>query len=432
MSGALSQLTPAQFDGTNPAAIGLTEAPQAGMRAPSIEDGVGALSKLFPTDGRNEDLAMAAAFGAPTKTGSLTEAMGNAAGAQYQARQDHAKLQAQYLPIIMNAMQNQHQANKPVVVGRSLLDPNTGAMRGQDATWQQERQENREMREVELRAKLADAAASRAEKIEAQRQLQQMQIEARQDMARLAASLRTAPAPTLATIADPNDPGRSIVVDARTGQKIGAAPGDKSPNAKAAYNSGLKALERDDKDIAAASAVEQAAKEWLALNEKVSTGPIAGRRPISFDDDYQRLQQLESFLAANNFKPGQGAISNFERDLIKGSGPTTTKNKGANTDTAKIMIGAAQNARERADYREWFFQNKGNILGADRAWNDYIEKNPRYVKDEKSGRVVENTKRADWMDHFSRTPPWKNEPSTGGATGSFDSPDGKFKILGKE
>ena len=62
------------------------------------------------------------------------------------------------------------------------------------------------------------------------------QTQARQDMLRLAASMRAPaqpPAPSLATIADPNDPTKSIVIDARTDRVIGSAPQKAEAPAKA-------------------------------------------------------------------------------------------------------------------------------------------------------------------------------------------------------
>ena len=84
----------------------------------------------------------------------------------------------------------QMQPQKPVVVGRSLLNPTSGAVVGTDATWQAEQDAARKAKEAELQARLADARLSRQEREEAQRQLVQMQIEGRKELANVAASLR--------------------------------------------------------------------------------------------------------------------------------------------------------------------------------------------------------------------------------------------------
>ena len=84
----------------------------------------------------------------------------------------------------------QMKPKKPVVVGRSLLDPTSGKVVGTDATWQAEQDMARKAKEAELKAKLADARVSREERAEAQRQLVQMQLEGRRELATMAAGMR--------------------------------------------------------------------------------------------------------------------------------------------------------------------------------------------------------------------------------------------------
>jgi len=176
-----------------------------------------------------------------------------------------------------------------------------------------------------------------------------------------------------------------------------------SPMQKATFNAGLKEVAADEKAASAASNIENAIKRWQELNAKVSTGPVAGRRPISFDSDYQELKQLEDFLAVNNFKSGQGQISNFERTLIKGAGPKTSNNREANENIVKIMLGGVQNMRDKAQFKEWYLEQNKKTLGADKAWQDYINKNPRFSRDD-NGNIVENQERVDWTSHFRSAP----------------------------
>lgn len=82
---------------------------------------------------------------------------------------------------------------KNVVVGRSLLNQNTGQVVGQDATWQAEQEQARAAKAAELQAKMDDAKASRAERLEAQKEMLKLQQQGREDMMRMAASMRPAP-----------------------------------------------------------------------------------------------------------------------------------------------------------------------------------------------------------------------------------------------
>lgn len=76
-------------------------------------------------------------------------------------------------PMLQNLYMAQmlKEPDKPVVVGRSLLDPRTGKQVGVDSTWQGEQQAAREAKKAELEAKLADRATSRDEAAALRREL---------------------------------------------------------------------------------------------------------------------------------------------------------------------------------------------------------------------------------------------------------------------
>lgn len=92
-------------------------------------------------------------------------------------------------------LKDQITPEKNVVVGRSLLNPKTGAVVGEDATWRAEQEMAREAKAAELKARIADQQASREERAAAQKELLALQQAGRADMIRLAASLRPAPQP---------------------------------------------------------------------------------------------------------------------------------------------------------------------------------------------------------------------------------------------
>lgn len=89
------------------------------------------------------------------------------------------------------------------------------------------------MQELQLRS--IDARATAAERLAAQKEIAQMQIDARKDMAHLAASLRPAPAPHTSIAYSPD--GKGYLVDMRTGaqtplESIGKVPGAGGASAK--------------------------------------------------------------------------------------------------------------------------------------------------------------------------------------------------------
>ena len=178
-----------------------------------------------------------------------------------------------------------------------------------------------------------------------------------------------------------------------------AAPPKENPREIAAYKFGLKQLERDEKDIEQAAAVEQAAKRWRQLNQNVETGRIMGLLPAIGNPERQELEQIQNFLTLNNFKPGQGAISNVEREYMKGAGPSLMNDRQTNDNITQIMLGAAQNARERAIFRQTWLEQNRNLSGADAAWQKYVDANPRFIP-QKDGAIVENPRRVPPEEFF--------------------------------
>jgi hypothetical protein len=172
---------------------------------------------------------------------------------------------------------------------------------------------------------------------------------------------------------------------------------------KAAYNAGLKEIAQDEKSLASVNQLESSLKRWRELNGQVETGRAVGMRPGIGQPLFQEMLRLQNDLAVNNFKPGQGQVSNFERGLIKGAGPQVTNDKEANDNIVNVMLGAVQNARERGMFREAYLEKNKNLIGADKVWNEYIEKNPRFVSGP-NGSLVPNQNRKDWTTLIGGAP----------------------------
>lgn len=90
----------------------------------------------------------------------------------------------------MQQMLKEPEYDKPVTVGRSLLDPRTGKVIGTDATWADERKEAREAKEREIAMRLEDQRISREERAALQRELTQARLDGQREMRQIAASLR--------------------------------------------------------------------------------------------------------------------------------------------------------------------------------------------------------------------------------------------------
>ncbi len=201
--------------------------------------------------------------------------------------------------------------------------------------------------------------------------------------------------------------GQKLAATEKMTQGMAAAPKE-SPRELAAYKFGLKQLERDEKEIEQAAAIENAAKRWQQLNQNVETGRFMGMMPAIGNPERQELEQIQNFMTLNNFKPGQGAISNVEREYMKGAGPSLMNDRQTNDNITQIMIGAAQNARDRAIFRQTWLENNRSLSGADAAWQKYVDSNPRFMP-QKNGTIVENQRRVPPEEFFGLT---STQPAT--------------------
>lgn len=185
--------------------------------------------------------------------------------------------------------------------------------------------------------------------------------------------------------------------------------GDLTPEQKITFTQGNRDIAKDEAQITSANQVENALKRFKELNLSTETGRIVGRRPATLQPNFQELTQLENWLQVNNFKPGQGQISNFERSLMKGAGPQTLNDREANDAIIDIQLGALQNAKDRVEFKQAYLDANKSLLGADAKWNRYIEDNPRFVQN-KEGKIVKNENRKTWSQYFGSPTPQPSSP----------------------
>ena len=115
----------------------------------------------------------------PAVAGNRQAALAQALGAQ------NPMLQQAGMTLLKNELEPQN-----IVVGRSLLNKNTGAQIGTDSTWQGEQVAARDAKAAELAAKIEDAKTSRAERADLQRELAQMRLDGQRELKALAGALK--------------------------------------------------------------------------------------------------------------------------------------------------------------------------------------------------------------------------------------------------
>lgn len=212
-----------------------------------------------------------------------------------------------------------------------------------------ERQAAREQRAQELIMRLEDSRLAREERAALQRELTQMQMDGRKELAQLTASIAAAnrqpPAPTLATVMRD---GKPTVIDARTGQAIGEAPpkgsGD-GPNGKSLPPNVITKIAETSNTYDEFNGLLDGFKDTYGGYKVRAAGDIANawKRNVGGDDGqadwWQRYQMQQNEVRNRLFGSALTATekSEFDKAMINpGMTPESIKtNLGRQLETMK-------------------------------------------------------------------------------------------------
>ena len=140
---------------------------------------------------------------------------------------------------------------------------------------------------------------------------------------------------------------------------------------------------RADKRLAAQTDAINALKqrqakldEFLALNATVSTGgpTSAGAGvPMIHSDKFNRMVQLANELQISGVPPGQGSVSNYERQLYGSAGVGPQYTRETNAAAAKAHSDLLNVQAERHAFLQDYYGKFGHMNGADKAASEYID-----------------------------------------------------------
>ena len=192
--------------------------------------------------------------------------------------------------------------------------------------------EGREQRKAELSAKLLDARIARQDKIDAQRELAQMQQEGRIDIARLAASLRPAPAEKTATMLDPAT-GQAILMPQSQALQSGMQPYNAQSVKSHQTQQGIKSA-----NVPIQAALDQAALVYNHPGKSSGTGWTSFMQAVPATDAKAFGANLntfkaQSFLGAVETMRGLGALTEQEgKKLVDSVGALDASQKTEDFD----------------------------------------------------------------------------------------------------
>lgn len=132
----------------------------------------------------------------------------------------------------------------------------------------------------------------------------------------------------------------------------------------------------------------------------------------NFSEDSQRLQALFNSINLSNVPKGQGAVSNYERELFSSANANMNMEAQANKDHIAMMRRVLERRKDYRSYLEGYFTAYGTIDGADEAWDRYV-KSPvgSMVVRDKAGKFIPNPSHQTWREFFQseRNPVPKQE-----------------------
>jgi hypothetical protein len=135
----------------------------------------------------------------------------------------------------------------------------------------------------------------------------------------------------------------------------------------------------------------------------------------SQDPDASRFRTIAADMQRKAYVPGEGQISNFERQLFAQSNIDLGRPSETNYALIEAYRVAAERSLERAEFFDRYFAVNRTLSGADTFWKQYIENNPVIMLNEQ-GEIVKNPNRAkSYIEYF------RGIPGQSGGTGSQQS-----------
>jgi hypothetical protein len=131
---------------------------------------------------------------------------------------------------------------------------------------------------------------------------------------------------------------------------------------------------RDQRDSAnKAAAAVRATDAFMSVNKKTNTGeawgwPIIGDALRTFSAPHQEMEGFTEGMIPGMKVPGSGTFTDADARSARKAVPNVANLGPANTGRAKFL---RQNAQEYSDYvnfMEDWAQQRGNLLGAQKAW----------------------------------------------------------------
>lgn len=140
------------------------------------------------------------------------------------------------------------------------------------------------------------------------------------------------------------------------------------------------------------------------LNSVQKTGGLLGFPGIGsilqavqapFDPELREMRALTSAIAPSMRAPGSGSSSDLDVAMFKEATVGVDKPREANDNIIKAARIMQQNQLDRPSFNDAYFTKFGTMNGMERAWQEYLNKNPIFEHNTGTKFVI-NKKRQSW------------------------------------
>lgn len=129
-------------------------------------------------------------------------------------------------------------------------------------------------------------------------------------------------------------------------------------------------------------------------------GTVAQTVASATDKDVSDFDTVSTEMQRNSYVPGEGQVSNYERQLFQRQTISLARPKETNQRIINSFRAAAQNTRDYNQFMEEYFAVNKTMNGAQEYWNQYISKNPVIIEN-KDGTISQNPNRVTYRDFFA-------------------------------
>jgi hypothetical protein len=168
----------------------------------------------------------------------------------------------------------------------------------------------------------------------------------------------------------------------------------------------------NDKEAQGARATITDANRFAQLSDQVnapgdwSTGtgglagfPIIRQAQAALDSRFSEMESVTARLVPKLREPGSGATSDFDASMFQRGTVGVEKPGPTNKAISVGMRAAAQNLIDKAGFEEAYFKARKTLVGAQDAWQQYLEANPIFDPSSQNEPKL-NQRRVNWKRYF--------------------------------